>query len=784
MTAGQGVRHGRIVVPTRPEHSTRTSPPTRTGPGSFPLHRVRLLDSDFKAAQETSVRYVLSLEADRLCAPYLLAAGLESPAHPYGSWESEGMGGHIGGHYLSACAKLFAATGNPELLASARYVLGVLVRCQDAATDGYVGGVPGGRDLGNQLSRGEVDADLFTLNGRWVPLYNLHKTLAGLLDAHQFAGLTDALEAATALADWWLGVSARLDQPAFERLLRTEFGGMNDAFALLWGFTGDDRYLAEAHRFAHRSILDPLAADQDRLDGLHANTQIPKVVGYARIASATGDPAYARAVDTFWDSVVSRRSVSVGGNSVREHFHPAADFSSMVQDPQGPETCNTYNMLKLAQLRFEASGDPAAIDFYERATYNHILSSQHPASGGLVYFTPMRPAHYRVYSKAQESMWCCVGSGLENHARYGELIYSHTDTDLLVNLYIPSTLDWTERGLTFRLETDFPGSGLVTLTITATAPVDATVRLRRPGWATAMTVDGGGQGSTQATPPAEAGDVRLVRRWAGTSTVRIRLTAGLQAEALPDGSPWVSFRYGPMVLAARGGTDGVPGFEAADQRMGHVAAGTLKPLAGTPVVPDPEALSRRRTPSFAAELDVIDPAGQPATVILEPFHRIHDCRYTVYWPTGEPAELRASLQAMDRAAARAARVVDAVAAGEQQPEADHKLAGKDTVAGGAGGLHWRDAGGWFSYVLTDPANRATILRVRFLPGDAHQHILRLNGALLTGPAQGPDDGGPPASDFDITGVARNGDGLVFTVTAVPGFRTGRLVSVQLVNGLE
>ncbi|MCU1435826.1 MAG: hypothetical protein JWR71_2551, partial [Pseudarthrobacter sp.] len=226
----------------------------------------------------------------------------------------------------------------------------------------------------------------------------------------------------TALADWWLKISAALDEESFEDMLRTEFGGLNDTFASLADITGRDDYLREARRFAHRAVLDPLASGRDELDGLHANTQIPKVVGYARLAAVAGDADAARAADFFWDTVLARRTVSIGGNSVREHFHSAGDFAPMVQDEQGPETCNTYNMLKLAKLRFERTGDPSAIDFYERATYNHILSSQHPEKGGFAYFTPMRPAHYRVYSKAQESMWCCVGSGLENHARYGELI--------------------------------------------------------------------------------------------------------------------------------------------------------------------------------------------------------------------------------------------------------------------------------------------------------------------------------------------------------------------------
>lgn len=334
-----------------------TLPTARRRP--FPLNRVRLLDGDFKAAQDASIRYVLELDAVGLCAPYLQEAGLDSPAEPYGNWESDGMGGRIGGHYLSACAQLFAATGANRLRERLDYVMGVVGRCQDAAGDGFVGGVPGGRALGQELAAGTVD--LFTLNARWVPLYNLHKTFAGLLDAYSYADSGRALAIATMLADWWLGISRQIPDDASEEILRTEFGGMNDAFAILAGITGRADHLAEARRFSHLALLDQVAGGRDELDGLHANTQIPKVVGYARLAAATGEEPFAAAADFFWDTVVSRRTVSIGGNSVREHFHPSADFSSMIQDAQGPETYNTYNMLKLARLRFERTGDPAAV---------------------------------------------------------------------------------------------------------------------------------------------------------------------------------------------------------------------------------------------------------------------------------------------------------------------------------------------------------------------------------------------------------------------------------------
>ncbi|MBT2534124.1 glycoside hydrolase family 127 protein [Arthrobacter sp. ISL-48] len=753
---------------------------------SFPLSSVRLLASDFKKAQDVDVRYLLSLDPERLFAPFRREAGLPTAAPSYGGWEAEGLDGHIGGHYLSACAQLFAATGDPILRERLGRALDILAECQAAAGSGYLGGVPGGRKLGRELAAGNVDADLFALNGRWVPLYNLHKTFAGLLDAHTYAGAGPALPMLTALADWWLGISAALDDEAFEKILHTEFGGLNDTFAALAEITGREEYLREARRFSHRAILDPLAAGRDELNGLHANTQIPKIVGYARLAAATGDASFTAASDFFWDTVTGSRSVSIGGNSVREHFHPSRDFTPMVTDEQGPETCNTYNMLKLAKLRFERTGDPAAIDFYERATYNHILSSQHPEHGGFAYFTPMRPHHYRVYSKAQQSMWCCVGSGLENHARYGELIYSHTPDDLLVNLYVPAELDWAERGVRVRLETDFPRSDTATLHVTAAAPTEFTLRLRRPVWAVGMEADVDGQPLGAASPSGVSPEFAVRRIWEGTTVVTVRLAAEVKAEALPDGSPWVSFSYGPVVLASRGGSDGVPGFEAPDERMGHVASGPKLPLAQTPVVTAPNPadavvlLDRKTlTAELTAALD-----GDPLSIGLEPFAGIHGERYTVYWPTGtSDAERTAALRRLDELAASAGDVIDSVTAGEQQPESDHHFAGESTRAGGSDGLHWRNATGWFSYTLASQEDCTAVLRVRFrrTEGAGHTaHELRLNGGPLGEPLRSVRDGGTEMQDFTVP-AAEGTAKLTFSVHALPGAATGDLLSVELLR---
>ncbi|MFS4505324.1 beta-L-arabinofuranosidase domain-containing protein [Clavibacter sp. Sh2141] len=776
-----------------------TPRPAADAPGavrSFPLSAVRLGDGPLRHAQLLDVEYVLRLDPDRLLAPFLREAGLDSPVPSYGSWEAIGLDGHIGGHHLSALAQLHAATGDPRLLPRLEHMLDVLERCQDAAGDGWLGGVPDGREFGRTISEGRIDADTFDLEGRWVPLYNLHKTLRGLIDAHAHAGSARALRMAEGMAGWWLGVSAHLDDDAFEGMLATEHGGMADAFATLAGITGRADLLREAGRFAQRALVDPLAAGRDELDGLHANTQIPKVIGVERLGRMTGDARLLAASDAFWDSVVHRRSVVIGGNSVREHFHPSRDFAPMVLDEQGPETCNSYNMLELARLRFERTGDPAILDQVERTTLNHILSTQHPEHGGLVYFTSLRPAHPRVHSVAEESMWCCVGTGMENHARYGDQVFAHADDALLVDLYVPAELDWAERGIRARIDGDVVRTGEATVTIHASASADLELRLRRPGWATSMEVRVDGE-PVPVVPGAAAVPIR--RTWSGTTVVTVRLGMEVRAERLPDGSAWTSFTYGPLALASRDGRDGIATSLAADTRMGHVTPAPKVPLERTPVVTaaDPaDAVTLVDRAALAFRLDAWR-GDERVAVALEPFAGIHDERTTLVWPTGtDPVARAAELRAMD-AAGTDADVVDEVVAGEQQPEVDHGFRGEGTRAGGAEGVHWRSATGWFSYELRDPAGAAAVVRVRLRREDAAGEA-RGTGDARDGVGQAIRVGGveaPPADpvelgggigedavDVRITDAMRAGspDGAIaVSVHALPGGRTRDVLGIQL-----
>ncbi|WP_010422791.1 glycoside hydrolase family 127 protein [Anaerophaga thermohalophila] len=697
----------------------------------FPLSFVRLLESPFRHAEALNEQYVMAHDPDRLLAPFLIDAGLEPKAPGYGNWESSGLNGHFGGHYLTSLSLMIASTGNEEARERLNYMIDELARCQEANGNGYVGGVPGGQDMWAEIAKGNIDAGNFSLNGKWVPLYNIHKLYAGLRDAWLYAGNEKAREILIKLTDWCIDLTAALSDDQIQEMLVSEHGGLNEVFADVYDITGDEKYLELARRFSHREILEPLLQHEDRLTGLHANTQIPKVIGYMRIAELTHDSAWIDASDFFWNTVVNNRTITIGGNSTHEHFHPVDDFSSMIESRQGPETCNTYNMLKLSKHLFLYKNDLKYIDYYEQALYNHILSSQHPGHGGLVYFTPMRPRHYRVYSNPEETFWCCVGSGIENHEKYGELIYAHDDEDVFVNLFIPSELNWKEKGLKLVQKNNFPDIEKSTLRVELDESDEFIVGIRCPAWANPgemeVTVNG-----NSVNGEAVSGQYFLVsRKWDDGDVIEVHLPMHTFGKYLPDKSPYLSLMHGPFVLGAATDSTDLDGLIADDSRMGHIAHGPLYPLDEAPMLLiDGENWEKKVIPvddqpmTFKA-LGLIVPDSED-DLVLEPFFRIHDARYIVYWRTGTSEEIdsiRSAISEHDSVMLALEKLtIDEVAAGEQQPESEHNFRGEGTETGVYMNRHWRHASQWFAYDLKDPEKEARVLRVTCFGGDTDRHF--------------------------------------------------------------
>jgi DUF1680 family protein len=759
----------------------------------FPLSDVRLSPSPFLDAQNTDLKYILELEPDKLLAPFLREAGLPKKDGSYGNWESSGLDGHLGGHYLSALALMYASTGDPEVLKRLNYFVAELKRCQEANANGYIGGIPGGKDVWNAIAQGKLQADNFSVNGKWVPWYNLHKVYAGLYDAWRLGGNADARAMLVSLSDWALELSTHLTPEQMQQMLRSEHGGMNEVFAQVAEMTGDKKYLALAIKFSHQAILKPLEEGRDKLTGLHANTQIPKVIGFKRIGDMTGDPKWQQAAQFFWQTVREHRTVAIGGNSVKEHFHDDKDYSSMVQETEGPETCNTYNMLKLTELLFQGEQKGSYGDYYERALYNHILSSQRPDSGGFVYFTPMRPNHYRVYSQVDKGMWCCVGSGIESHAKYGEFIYAHEGDALFVNLFIPSTLNWKDKGIQLRQETRFPDEDRTSITLESGGRF--TMKVRYPEWVAPGALKIRVNGKAVKVDAGPGSYAAIAREWKAGDKVEIQLPMKTRLEQMPDKSNYYAVLHGPIVLAAKTQpfANEKLNYFADDSRMGHIAQGPVCPLEAAPLfVSDSKAFLDKFKPvpgqplTFRAPGLVQGPGAESIRFI--PFFRLHDSRYMMYWQQTTPANLAvmraANARAESERLALDAITVDQVAPGEQQPESDHFFKGEGADAGVNKGRHWRHAKGWFSYELNDKEGAAKTLRLTFSKADAGRKFdILVNGELLETVTLGRDAADEIYTrDFAIpAGQPGQPRKLTVKFAAHPGSMAGGLYGLRLLR---
>ncbi len=757
----------------------------------FRLQDVTLLEGPFKHAEELNKQYLLELDADRLLAPFLREAGLTPKAESYTNWENTGLDGHIGGHYLSGLSLMYASTGDRQVKNRLDYMIDELKRCQDANGNGYIGGVPGGKAIWEEVAAGNIRAGGFNLNGKWVPLYNIHKTYAGLRDAYLVAGNEEAKEMLIKMTDWAIKLVANLSEEQIQDMLRSEHGGLNETFADVAAITGDQRYLELARKFSHQLVLNPLLEQRDELTGMHANTQIPKVLGFKRIADLEENESWEEAARFFWETVVENRSISIGGNSVSEHFNPVDDFSRMISSIEGPETCNTYNMLRLSMMLYRTSKDKKYVDYYERALYNHILSTQNPRTGGLVYFTQMRPGHYRVYSQPHTSMWCCVGSGIENHSKYGEMIYARGGNELYVNLFIPSSLQWKEQDTEIIQENNFPYEAATRITVNPRKRKQFTLWLRYPGWAAEGDVQVKVNGKPH-TVENQNGYIPINRKWRKGDKVVMQMPMTLKAEQMPDKSDYYSFSYGPVVLAAKTSSEDQTGLFADDSRGGHIAHGKQVPLKNMPLlVGDPGKLTSYLSPvpgkPLTFRLTNLYPEQYAEGMELEPFFNLHESRYIIYWPqaTEEEAE-KIRLEQEKHEAERLELdgvTVDRVVCGEQQPESDHFIASEDSRTGVFEDTRWREANGWFSYQLKNSDRKARYLYVAYFDRDRARNfdILvndeRVKGLSLTG------NKGDEIQKL-IVPIPENLSGseiLTVKFMAMPGSMTGKITEARLLS---
>jgi uncharacterized protein len=676
---------------------------------AFDLRDVRLLDGPLKHAQELDRRYLLSLDPNRLLYTFRRNAGLPTSATPLGGWERPDceLRGHFTGHYLTACALMYASTSDAALKAKGDAVVRGLAECQAQFPSGYLSAFP--EEYFDRVESGRRV---------WAPYYTLHKIYAGLLDMYLYCGNRQALEVCQKFADWVVARTAQLSDAQMQRMLNVEHGGMNEVLANLYGLTGDKRYCKAAQRFNHMAVIGPAENRQDRLTGLHANTQIPKFVGVARQYELSGDPKLKTAATFFWETVVGERSYVIGGNSNGEHFSPKERLSEAL-GPATTETCNTYNMLKLTRHLFCWDPNVRYADYYERALYNHILASQHPETGMMCYYVPLRSGSAKGgrghgYSSPLDSFWCCTGTGIENHAKYGDSIYFHDGKEtLFVNLFIASELRIPGTSMTVRQETRFPEEEMTRLTLSCASPREGVLKIRHPMWATAgvrVTVNGAGQ-DIESRPGSY---VTLRRRWRDGDHVEITLPFRVHVEGFHDNPDRFAFLTGPLVLCAEvNRTKPFPMIVASKDQ----AVAALRPVAARPNV-------------FAGDPGVFRTVGSavPIRVTLEPFYQMHGTRpYVVYWDRfsdqqwqAKEKEYRAELA---RQARLAERTVDSVNPGAQQSETAHELQGEKTSAGEFSGSTYRHAvDGWFSYRLKCLPDQPQQLWVTYWGSDAGNRV--------------------------------------------------------------
>ncbi len=699
----------------------------------FDLADVRLGDGPFRDAMLRDLAYLLRLDPDRLLHTFRLNVGLPSSAQPYGGWEGPDveLRGHTLGHYLSACSLMYRSTGDQELKRRIDYIVGELAKCQAASPaagfhEGYLSAYPE-----SFIDRVETGKPV------WAPWYTLHKIMAGLLDAHELAGNAPALAILKGMAGWIKFRVDRLTPEQMQASLKTEFGGMNDVLANLYRVTGNPDHLRLARAFDHAAVFDPLARGEDELNGLHANTQIPKVIGAAREFEVTGEPRYRDIAHNFWDDVALHRSYVIGGDSDREHFFPVSDFAEHLS-PETAETCNTYNMLKLTRHLFEWQPDARVMDFYERGLYNHILASQDPALGRFVYLMSLAPGHYKTYSTPENSFWCCVGTGMENHAKYGDTIFMHNDRGLLVNLFIPAELNWRERGVVVRQETHFPEEDATRLTLQCGQPAKFALQIRHPGWAQgplAMTVNG--KPVQLASAPGTY--AQYERTWRDGDVIEIRFPMGLHVESLPGDSGEVALLYGPIVLAGQLGQDGMPNPYVRDQLDQARYPDPAVPAFVTDATNE-SWLSNVEMVSHRPLLFRTHGLARPHDVMLAPFYKVHHERYSVYWkvltPSAWQEHTRTIADLADKRQRLEAKAIDRVQPGDDESEGAHGFTGKNSQSGSVDGRGWRQAqkGGYFSYRLaTAGRDSLTLLCVFGSHDTARTFTILADGAKVAMP---------------------------------------------------
>ena len=747
----------------------------------LPLTDVRLTGGPLKHAQDRNRDYLLALDPSRMLAYFRLRAGLPAGAEPYGGWDGGGrnLTGHLAGHYLSAVSLMYASTGEAEFKKRADDLVRGLREVQRAHGDGYLGALEGGREKFAEVARGDIRSGGFDLNGLWAPWYVQHKIHAGLRDAWRHTGNREALDAGIELAAWVEKTLAGLDGPAIQKMLATEFGGMNEVFVDLAADTGDTRWLALSRKFEHEAVVAPLREGRDQLAGIHANTQVPKLVGSLARHLQTGDPADRAAAAFFWKQVARHHSYATGGHGKDEYFGEPDRLADRV-DGRTAESCNVYNMLKLTRGLLALDPEAGYPEFHERALFNHVLASMDPADGRTSYMVPVGRAVRQEYQDMFHSFTCCVGSGMENHTLHSSGLYSTTGTESFwIHLYAPSTARWRETGAEFTCETGFPLGEKAVFTLALPEAREFTVRARRPAWCGegfAIRINGE---PADADSPRPGGHATLRRLWKNGDTIEVTLPKSPRLEPLPDNPDRVALLWGPLVLAGDLGPE--HGFAAWEPGAIPVFVGAkdrpirewLRPVEGEPGVFRTEGV------------------GRPREMTFRPFYLTHRRTYGIYWDlfSEEGWKTRAAEYEAERERIRKleAATIAFVQPGEMQPERDFNQAGEESRPDRAHGRACRRALKWFSFDMPVDGTGDCSLVVTYNSDEWRPRVFEVlaDGRKLA--AEKVERDGPPRF-FDRTyplppEITRGKKKVTIRFNAAPGSETAAVFGIRIIRGI-
>jgi DUF1680 family protein len=600
-----------------------TAVPPRLKARPFDLRDVRLRAGPQLAALDVNKKYMMALEPDRLLHTFRVTAGLPSTAAPLGGWEAPDneLRGHFSGHYLSACALMWAQTGDVAVRDRGASMVAELAKCQQKHGNGYLSAFP--TELFDRLKAGRRV---------WAPFYTYHKIMAGLLDSWTLAENAQALEMVKDMATWVRNYVQPVPNEQWQRMLGVEYGGMNDLLYELAGVTNDAQWAELAHKFDHEKVLAPLAIGRDELKGVHANTTIPKILGIARRYERSGEDRSRTIATYFWNDVTAMRSYATGGTSNDEEWQGEPGQLAKAIGPMSQETCCTYNMLKLTRTLFGWQPDVRYADFYERAYFNGILPTQHPVDGEKAYYTPLGSGYWKLFGTPNAGFWCCHGTGVESFAKLADSVYFHDGAGIWVNLFVPSVVTWRAKGMILSQETRFPESDTTTLMVRMTEPSRMALRVRVPYW-----VADGGSAKLNGRPldafAAPGSYLVLDRVWRDGDRLEVRLPMALHAHAMPDDGSVQAVMFGPLVLAGRLGTDGI----TAENRRAEPTKPRTVPEFRNPAPP--------ATPAIRSDSDAVTSwvrqqagrtlefrtVGQTTQHTLVPLYRIFDERYVVFW---------------------------------------------------------------------------------------------------------------------------------------------------------